>query len=250
MQSAQLSTFNAPETSIELQEGWSFTIEDYAIEHQGQAIIDVEVSYDYVNGIGVPDPLEYPDFVPINNFIEQFFVNYPNETDFWEILNKNLVTTLLTQPIPTPYGVEYKLDELLDSLTVKIDVESGAAGVNIPRSSIVTGSPKPKYANNEDGATALISDERDSVVKPALTEGTYDPLLNPPQALIASDHYDITDKDNLVYKPNRLTLDQATATEAIAQLSASFLQAQGNKGAFDYSYNVGDALDQNMSVIS
>ncbi|MEO3705093.1 hypothetical protein [Trichormus azollae] len=37
----------------------------------------------------------YPDFVPIrkdkdkDKDIEQFFLNYPNEGDFWEILNKN-----------------------------------------------------------------------------------------------------------------------------------------------------------------
>jgi hypothetical protein len=33
----------------------------------------------------------YPDFVPIrkDKDIDQFFVNYPNEGDLWEILNKN-----------------------------------------------------------------------------------------------------------------------------------------------------------------
>lgn len=33
---------------IDLPEGWLFRIEGDAIEHQGQAIIDIEVSYDPV----------------------------------------------------------------------------------------------------------------------------------------------------------------------------------------------------------
>ncbi|KAM3096788.1 hypothetical protein ACKFKG_09900 [Phormidesmis sp. 146-35] len=137
---AQLSKPNPQtKTQTELRERWAFTIENYPIEHQGKAIADIKVSYDYVDGIGVPDPSKYPDFVPISNFIKNFIVNYPNEKDFWEILNKNLVTALLTQPIPTPYGVQYKLNELLNSITIRLDVQSGAADVKMSRSSIVTG---------------------------------------------------------------------------------------------------------------
>jgi hypothetical protein len=135
---AEISTSPTPKT-INFDESWSFQINDYAIEHQGNAIIDIDVSYDYIDGIGVPDPLQYPDFVPIYKFIDNFLVNYPNETDFWEILNKNLVQSLLTEPVPTPYGIEYKLADVLDSLTIKIDIEPGSSGINIPRSSIVTG---------------------------------------------------------------------------------------------------------------
>lgn len=131
-----------PPSTVDFDEGWSFKIDDYAIEHQGNSIIDIEVSYDYIDGIGIPDPLEYPDFVPIYEYIDNFLVNYPNETDFWEILNKNLVNSLLTDPIPTPYGIDYKLADVVDSLTVKIDVESGSSDIDIPRSSIVTGRPE------------------------------------------------------------------------------------------------------------
>lgn len=80
--------------------------------------------------------------MPIQKYVDNFLVNYPNETDFWEILNKNLVKSLLTEPIPTPYGIDYKLADVVDSLTVKIDVESGSSNVNFPRSSIVTGKPQ------------------------------------------------------------------------------------------------------------
>jgi hypothetical protein len=37
----------------------------------------------------------YHDFVPIRKDLDKFFVNYPNEGDFWVILNKELVQILL-----------------------------------------------------------------------------------------------------------------------------------------------------------
>ncbi|BDA71867.1 hypothetical protein CAL7716_060330 [Calothrix sp. PCC 7716] len=138
---AEIVTSPAPIT-IDLDESWSFKIDDYAIEHQGKAVIDIDVSYDYIDGIGVPDPFQYPDFLPIEKYIDNFLVNYPNEADFWEILNKNLVKSLLTEPIPTPYGIDYKLADVVDSLTVKIDVESGSSNISTPRSSTVTGKPQ------------------------------------------------------------------------------------------------------------
>ncbi len=119
------------------EETFSFEILDYEIEHQGEAVIDLSVDLDLKEGIGEDDPFEYPDFVPIRDYIDEFLLNYPNETDFWEILNKNLVTSLLTEPIPTPFGIEYNLDEVLDSITVEIDVQSGSSGIETPRSSTV-----------------------------------------------------------------------------------------------------------------
>lgn len=140
---AQISKPNlSAKVQTKLQEGWAFTIDNYPIEHQGKAIANIKVSYDYIDGIGTPDPSKYPDFVPISNFIKNFIVNYPNEKDFWEILNKNLVTALLTQPIPTPYGMQYKLNDLLNSITIRLDVQAGAADIKMARSSIVTGSSR------------------------------------------------------------------------------------------------------------
>ncbi|MEO0491383.1 MAG: PEP-CTERM sorting domain-containing protein [Cyanobacteria bacterium J06659_2] len=128
-----------PGATVDLFESWSFALEDYAIEHQGQSTVDLTVSYDYVNGIGEDDPFEYPEFLQISNFIETFLTDYPNETDFWEILNKNLVTDLLSEPIPTVFGFDYQLAEVLDQLTVDIDVQPGSSDIVVPRSSMVTG---------------------------------------------------------------------------------------------------------------
>ncbi|ERT05000.1 PEP-CTERM -sorting domain protein, partial [Lyngbya aestuarii BL J] len=127
----------------------------------GQGVIDLVASYDYVEGIGIDDPFEYPEFTQISNYIDDFLVNYPNETDFWEILNKNLVTELLTEPIPTEFGFDYQLGEVLDSLTVDMGVQSGSGDVFIPRSSIVTGTlvatsvPEPGMVIGLSGITLL-----------------------------------------------------------------------------------------------
>jgi hypothetical protein len=122
-------------------EGWSFKLDNYAIKHQGKAVLNLKVSYRYKNGIGKSKLMNYPDFIPIYKFIDYFLINYPNETDYWEILNKKLVESLLTKPIPTPYGIKYKLADILDSLTIEIDVKAASSDINIPRSSIVTGKP-------------------------------------------------------------------------------------------------------------
>jgi Ca2+-binding RTX toxin-like protein len=49
-------------------------------------------------------------------------VNYPNEGDFWEIVSRKLVEALLTNPIPTPYGVDYRLAEMVDQLSISLTV--------------------------------------------------------------------------------------------------------------------------------
>ncbi|MEA5496131.1 hypothetical protein VB834_05230 [Limnoraphis robusta Tam1] len=144
-----------PGTEVTLDESWSFAFKDYAVEHQGQSVIDLLVSYDYVEGIGENDPFEYPDFTQISNYVEGFLANYPNETDFWEILNKNLVTDLLTQPIPTSFGFDYQLANVLDSLTVEIGIKPGSSDVFVPRSSIVTGTPGTEVALDESWSFAL-----------------------------------------------------------------------------------------------
>lgn len=75
------------------QEIFTFQVANYPIQHQGGAILNVNVAYRMT-----PEAIAqnaYPDFVPIKKDMEKFFVNYPNEIDFWEILNKKLVEMLL-----------------------------------------------------------------------------------------------------------------------------------------------------------
>ncbi|MCC3502087.1 MULTISPECIES: NHL repeat-containing protein [unclassified Microcoleus] len=94
-------------TNGKLGEAWDFKIPNYSIAHQGLNNLNIDVKYQYKPGI---TQAEYPDFVPIYKSIDNFLVDYPNETDFWEILNKNLTEKLLAQ------------NPALDSLEISIEV--------------------------------------------------------------------------------------------------------------------------------
>lgn len=143
---------------IDFGEGFSFQIPDYGLDHQGGAIVDIAVDLDFKKDVAVDDPFAYPEFVSIVNFIKDYLVRYPNESDFWEVLNRNLVTALLTQTIPTTFGVEYNLDQLVDALTVDIQVESGSSLVNYNRASEVTGAPNGAAIDFDEAFSFEISD--------------------------------------------------------------------------------------------
>ncbi len=118
------------------KESWNFSLNDYPIQHQGIHVIDLNISYDYRAGLGATNPYEYPNFLPVAAFIKDFLVNYPNEGDFWEIVSRKLVETLLTDPIPTPYGIDYRLAEMVDRVSISLTVHPDAA-IPYTRSSFV-----------------------------------------------------------------------------------------------------------------
>src|ERR671932_747171 len=94
-------------SDAQLTQKWNFTLAKYPINHQGLNNLNIDVNYKYKDGI---QNYQYPDYVPIYKSIENFLVNYPNETDFWEIVNKKLTEKVLADN-PT-----------ISSLTVNLDV--------------------------------------------------------------------------------------------------------------------------------
>jgi len=94
-------------SDAQLTQKWNFTLANYPINHQGLNNLNIDVNYKYKDGI---QNYQYPDFVPIYNSIEKFLVNYPNETDFWEIVNKSLTEKVLAD------------NPAISSLTVNLDV--------------------------------------------------------------------------------------------------------------------------------
>lgn len=94
-------------SDAQLTQKWNFTLANYPINHQGLNNLNIDVNYKYKDGI---QNYQYPDFVPIYNSIDNFLVNYPNETDFWEIVNKNLTEKVLAD------------NPAISSLTVNLDV--------------------------------------------------------------------------------------------------------------------------------
>ncbi|KAF3888223.1 MULTISPECIES: hypothetical protein [Nostocales] len=107
----------------EMSEDFNFKLENYRMLHHGFVHnINIDVRYQYVKGIANG---QYPDFLKLEEDIKQFLGNYPNETDYWEIINKELAKMLL---------VKYPQ---LSSITLKIDVPPDVK-VARPRSSTVT----------------------------------------------------------------------------------------------------------------
>ena len=125
-------------TSLVKKETFSFSIKDYYIEHQGTAILDVDVTLDFKTPKGKRQPKDYYEFQQIIHYIDNYLVDYPNETDYWEILNTNLATSLITDKIPTAWDTSYKLSKSVAELTVDIAVQAGSGGAGYTRTSSVT----------------------------------------------------------------------------------------------------------------
>jgi hypothetical protein len=78
-------------------EEFSFLIKDFKIDHQGETnTLNISISYHYVVNIANSD---YPDFRWLAKDVETLLSNYPNETDYWEIVNKQ-ITSLLMKKYP------------------------------------------------------------------------------------------------------------------------------------------------------
>jgi hypothetical protein len=75
------------------QEIFKFQMTTYPIKHQGGAILNINVAYRFTQEAIAEN--KYPDFIPIKNEIDAFLRNYPDEWDFWEIVNKKLVQSIL-----------------------------------------------------------------------------------------------------------------------------------------------------------
>lgn len=106
-----------------LTEEFSFAIQDFKMNHQSQVNnININFRYCYENGISNS---KYPDFRSLVKDIQDSLDNYPNEDDYWEIVNKNLTLMLLKK-----YSV-------LSSVTNEMQI-SPSPLVPFLRSSIVT----------------------------------------------------------------------------------------------------------------
>ena len=92
-----------------LVEEFSFVLKDFKIDHQGETNnLNIAISYRYVANI---TKAEYPDFRWLAKDVETLLTNYPNEDDYWEIVNKE-VTALLLKKYPALISVtcELKVD--------------------------------------------------------------------------------------------------------------------------------------------
>ncbi len=106
-----------------LSEEFSFLIQDFKMNHQGENNnLNIKVRYCYESAISNND---YPDFLSVAKNIQDFLTNYPNDGDYWEIVNKKL-----TQMVLEKYPV-------LSSITTEMQVSPSRLN-SYTRSSIAT----------------------------------------------------------------------------------------------------------------
>jgi hypothetical protein len=78
-----------------LVEEFSFTIKDFKMDHQTQTNnLNISISYRYIANIQKSD---YPDFRWLAKDVESLLGNYPNKEDYWEIVNKQITSVLLSK---------------------------------------------------------------------------------------------------------------------------------------------------------
>ena len=75
-----------------LVEEFSFVIKNLKVAHQGGNTLNITVRYRYKSNVLVDD---YPGFRLVAKDIETFLTNYPNDTDYWEIVNKKIPLLVL-----------------------------------------------------------------------------------------------------------------------------------------------------------
>ncbi|MEG3975110.1 hypothetical protein QT970_10870 [Microcoleus sp. herbarium8] len=154
-------------SDAQLGQKWNFSLANYPIEHQGLNNLNIDVNYKYKDGI---QNSQYPDFVPIYKSIDNFLVDYPNETDFWEIMNKNLTEKVLAEN-PTIASVTVNLDVLP---TGKLPYERSSTVTRTADGKLGEGwdFKIPDYAIEHQGLNNLNIDVKYQY-KPGITQGEY-----------------------------------------------------------------------------
>jgi hypothetical protein len=94
-------------TSGGLTEEFTFLIKDFKIDHQGENNqLNITISYRYKAHLSNED---YPDFTLIAGDIKTLLTNYPNEEDYWEIVNKK-ITSMVLNKYPTLTRITSQLE--------------------------------------------------------------------------------------------------------------------------------------------
>jgi len=114
------------------------TIKNYQSQHQGGATLNITTNYAFNSS----NRLIHPFFSPAqtNEYIINYLKNYPNTTDYWEVQNLNLASSLAERAGTARPGsgvLQQLRPNRIDQIRTRIDVQKGASDVAFSRSSIV-----------------------------------------------------------------------------------------------------------------
>lgn len=123
----------------QLSEEFSFALPNFRMKHQGEDnSLNINVRYLYVPSIRDD---KYPDFRLLVKDIEKFLQDYPNDGDYWEVVNKKMARMLLRKH-PT-------LSQICIDLTVspsKLDPYHRSSTVTLSRAGLNSASRGAKRA--------------------------------------------------------------------------------------------------------
>ena len=120
-------------SSLVKKESFSFAIKDYYIEHQGTAILDVDITLDF----------KKPKADANQRITTSSSRSSTTSTTIWstirmrqlQILNTNLAKSLITDKIPA-WDTTYNLAKSVAELTVDIEVQADSGGAAYTRSAV------------------------------------------------------------------------------------------------------------------
>lgn len=121
------------------KQNFQFSIQNYVIKHQGITTINLTIDCLYKE-----NKEDYLNHQQVANYIDYYLKRYPNEIDYWEVLNKKLANNLMTTTISKSFSAnesDIYLPNSVSKLSTTLAVESGSSNVPYPRHSKVTIDP-------------------------------------------------------------------------------------------------------------
>ncbi|MUG96660.1 hypothetical protein F7734_31700 [Scytonema sp. UIC 10036] len=139
---------SSPIVSLSSEPAVSFELKDVVIPAQS-GVANVSVNLDYKAGI---DNTQFRNILPVAEFVKDSLTNSRNSNEYYEIINRNVTTSLLNNS-------SFDFASVLDSASIKLDIAPNA-GIPFAFSNTIALTP--------DGKTdALVSFELKDVVIPA-----------------------------------------------------------------------------------
>lgn len=113
------------------QEIFAFQMPNYATSLQGGEVLNFTVTYRVTPEASTKN--DYPDLIPLTKEIDRYLNTYPNNNDYWEIINKKLVQHLLDQyPQMSSLSIELKIPPKLQEPFARTSIVSNTRSQGCP----------------------------------------------------------------------------------------------------------------------
>ena len=112
----------------EMAESFGFTMPNMVTLQHGGSKIDITLEMHYKDGI---KEHEYPDFLRLQKFVDDYLKNRADKNKYWEVINKDMIRSMV---------MELKLT-MIKQIDTTITVHSGSGKILFTRSSKIVYTP-------------------------------------------------------------------------------------------------------------